>query len=231
MRPVLLMAVCAACGQHGGDDTDELLDAPVPMSSVGAFESATVIGKTTGSVTVAIPPTKSGDKLVVILKGTGSGPSGPVTAGRTSLALAIGAMIPEACEGWAWAWLSSALPEGIDSIGINVPPQASVAGYALVFSGLSPTVYHPQAWDFGFNRGSTSNAIGPSLLSRSRNVLVSAVGTCGSVGDLVPTSPFIELPSVDGVTVAYYIPTEPGTYGAEWNFIDADWVVASLVLR
>jgi hypothetical protein len=223
----MVMVICVACGQQGSDPAYD--DAMPPSGGMGALASATVIDRTIGSVTVPIPPTRSGDKLVVILRGTGTG-ANSVVADTTPLELTLGGMTPDVCGGWAWAWLSAALPEGIDSLVINVPPGSSVAGYALAFSGLLPTFY-PDAWEFAFTRGSTSAPVGPALKAWRGNVLVSAVGTCGSVGGLAPTSPFIALPSVDGSDVAYFIPSEPGAYGAEWNDTGTGWVVASLVFR
>ena len=56
------------------------------------------------------------------------------------------------------------------------------------------------------------------------------VGTCDSLGNLTDDSPFTALPSADGIAIAYYIPDEPGGFGATWSGT-GDYVSATEILR
>ena len=230
MRAILSLAACAACGTHSFTaDAPVAADASVPPASNGKFVSATVVGPTSGSVTVQIPPTSAGDQLDALLTGTLNNYPQSIVAGNQAVSLELGGLMPETCNRWAWTWHSAGLSAGISSVSITMTSTASFSGYLLAFSGLSGPVYDG---DVRWGGGASSPAAAPSMPAGIGNVVVSLVGTCdGSVGDLVQPTPFTALPSNDGIDVAYLIPVDAGAYGAEWTGAGGSYVAVTRVLR
>ncbi len=176
---------------------------------------------------VAIPPTNDGDQLFVMLTGPEEGGTvGAIAAGAEYVSLDLGGLTPTSCDRWAWTWHSTrSLPAGIANVSLTMSTAAQVSGYILAFSGLS---HEGLSHDFAFRRASFP-AKAPALAAGSGNVVLSMVGTCGSVGDLAD-GPFTGLPPADGIAIAYYVPEEPGAFGATWSGT-GDCVSATEILR
>jgi hypothetical protein len=225
MRSALWLVACAACSQ-----TSE----PLPPASNGALASVVAIEPTTGSQSIPITPTAQGDRLYVLLIGNNGGYVHDMSAGDTRVYLAMAGLVVGDCEGshWAWSWISSSVSAGTSSIAISADAGASYAGYAMVFSGLSPDIGLVLGRTEDFASGSGGDASAPPLPAGPGNIMLSAVGTCGAAQpELVSSSGFTGMPPVNGVALAYSITEGPRQAGATWHVDGPHWGAHSLVLH
>jgi hypothetical protein len=223
MRGMFAVAACAACAT----EAPVPIDPPQPPSSNGRFVSATTIETTVGPTTVSIPATSEGDQIYILLTGDAE-PVHQVLAGPHNVSLELGAIMPDGCDRWAWTWKSADVSAGIESLQVIVSATAAFSGHALVFGGLYEDGFNQQS---EFRRASSAPATAPAMRAGAGNVVLSFVGTCGSVGELVEPTVFTTLPGHDGIDIAYLIPTEPGEYGAEWTSAGDSYVAVTRVLR
>jgi hypothetical protein len=225
MRSIVWLVACAACSQPSE---------PLPPASHGALASAVMIEPTTGSQTISITPTEEGDRLYVLLIGSYGGNVHAISAGETVVYPAMAGLMIGDCEGphWAWSWISSSLSAGTRSIAITADAGATYAGYALVFSGLSPDIALVIGRTEEFANGTGSVAAAPPLPAGPGNIMLSAVGTCGSTPpELATSSGFTGMPPIDGLGLAYAITEGPEQTGATWHVDGPAWGAHSLVLH
>jgi hypothetical protein len=229
MRAAWLLSLAFSIGCAEKVVPDPSAEQQDPPPSNGRFASATSFGPTTGSIDVAIPATNEGDYIYVMLTGTEQGGAvDDVFAANESVTLNLGGLMGEECPRWAWALRSTRpFPAGITSVAFTIDPGAPLAGFILVFSGLSEIGLNGR---YAFNRGS-SLPEAPTLESGVGNVVISMVGTCGSVGAIHEASPFTAIEPIEGIAIAYFIPDQPGSYGAVWTPGNGAYVTATEVLR
>jgi hypothetical protein len=203
----------------------------MPSPSNGQVASIVPIAAASGTRTIAITPTHEGDRFYVLLTGTDSAFINNIVAGATPVDLAID-LSSGVCEHqWAWTWLSPGAAPGTDSIVVNADAGAAYAGYALVFSGLSPEIDLGIGEGEAFADGSTGDAIAPPLPTAQGNVMVSAVATCGSSQPDLLASEFAGMPPINGVAVAYAIANGAKQTDATWQVHGQEWQTYSLVLH
>lgn len=221
MRLALWLLGCVACSE-----------APqyTPPESNGALAGVVTIDPAAGSRTIAMTPAHEGDRVYVVLQGTDAHVN-YIVAGSDNVSL-LSAFATDACpHQWAWTWISAGVAAGTDSITINADSGAPYAGYALVFSGLSPdfpvVIGETEQWA----DGSAGDAFAPSLPAARGNVMVGAVATCGSAQPVLSSSAFTGMPPINHIDVAYAITAGPQQAGATWRVDDQPWGTYSIVLH
>lgn len=230
MRLALWLLGCAACSD--APQYTPPSDAPqyTPPTSNGALAGVVTIAPASGSRTIPMTPTHEGDRVYVLLTGTDANVN-DIVAGADRVSL-LSALSTGPCPGqWAWMWLSRGVAAGNDSITITADRGAPYAGYALVFSGLSPDIAlgigETEQWAYG----SAGDASAPPLPVAQGNVMLSTVATCGSAQPVLSSSVFAGMPPINGIDVAYAITQGPQQAGATWSVDGQEWGTYSLVLH
>jgi len=78
---------------------------------------------------------------------------------------------------------------------------------------------------------SMPSATAPSLDAAVGDIVVSGVATCGPVAGIEATSPFTSFDDTMFGDIGYYVPRDPGSYGADWIYAGGEFQAFTVAFR
>jgi hypothetical protein len=127
-------------------------------------------------------------------------------------------------------WYARDTKPGATSVTVSLGTGANLAVWALEVSGMAAS----GGLDIGqaTNGGPTTTITAPAITpSGSPALIVSAVGSCGTIGSLAGGSSFIALPILAYNDSAYFIATAHGAYGPVFENTDSGWNASVAAFR
>ncbi len=222
MRIALVLAVCAVSACAARTELDDLdFDPPVAH-----FVHSTAFGPTTGtSATIPIPATAEGNLLVVGMTYTGVDRV-TITAAGHELRPWMESTLADCGLKSAEAYILPNAPQGATSIVVTKPLSATFDVFVLEFSGLGT---QPLVDSLAGAPSPTPQA--PALHAAGGQLVISTMTSCGTLTAIAPSSAFTAVDFKDSGSVAYLIPTDPGSYGAQWSSTGGISIANTLVFH
>ena len=215
------------------------LDCNTNTQDVATVVSRTMWGPVTGtSTSVPIPPTVAGDLLVVAVSWNGiadvttGAPFATVNASGRALGPWLVWDGPNACGSSTVLWVANNIIGGAAAVAVEMMPAGNYSSFTVaVFevSGVEALLSDP--FMFGGSSTSAATATAPAVHACPGQLVVSTIAACGALSSIAPGSPFTALGAITNDDAAFFVPTAPGAYGAEWSYGGGSWSATTLLFR
>ncbi len=222
MREALVLIACAACSH----EVTVHPDAAGPARIVQAMSLGPSTGTTT---TLHFAPMQAGDWLVVVAMWSGPGGLPDVTAEPVAWIWANERVLMDECQRTGVLWTSVEAVGAVEAITVKLPGPGTLETYVLEVAGLADGIAGNSAPDYASL--STPTVTAPAVDAMPGQLVVSMAATCSTLDALAPVSPFTGLATVNGQSVAFYVPDVEGQYGGEWSYGGGTWSAATVTLR
>jgi len=214
---------------HGVD----AMDAAPPVYEI--VQTAQATGSRTANVATSIGGTRSGDFLAVLVIYSGAASVASVTddasgGGDTYASASLLSIAPGNCQA-SEIWYARDLKAGATSVSVTMTAGVtSLWVWVLEASGMRESGGVDNGTDG--TGGATNTITAPTVTPTGAPALVvSAVGSCGSIGGISGGNPFTALPAQGGNGAAYYIALTPGTYGPVFGNNNKAWNASVAAFR
>ena len=119
-------------------------------------------------------------------------------------------------------WYARNATGGAQNVTVSLSNGGSVALWVIEASGLASTggVDDGQTGSGSPTRTITAPTVGVTV---APNLVVAAVGSCGTIGGIHSGNPFTALTSQNGNNVAYDVATSTGSYGPVFDNSNDSW--------
>jgi hypothetical protein len=235
----------AAPAADAGSSTDSgteagNADATADEGSTGAPTVITVVQTSqtdspdpTTSLSIPLSPTQSGDFVAVLATYAGptltiAGITDDAPGGSSTYQSANIRSSAPACQATE-IWYARNVQAGATSVSVAMSAGASMYVWVLEASGLGAS--GGVDIDTTGSGATTTITVPPVSPTGVPALLLAAVGSCGSAGNLVPGNPFVALPIQQGNTAAYYIATSMGSWGPVFDNTDSAWNASIAAFR
>ena len=229
------LGLSACPAGSSGPDAAPIITCPLAGTDAVQFVASTVFNATSTNVltSAAIPATHAGDLLVVAVswQSTASDPGDIVSVsinGGFAQEWARGGE-PD-CGKITEVWGISGAPADATSVSVHMSQASMPSITVLEFSGdgemLSSAVdvYESSA-------DAAAVAATHKFHACPGQLVVSVLSTCQEQSVLTDGSLFTPVENHNSADTAYFIPTEPGVYGASWTYGGGDWDAINVSLR
>ncbi len=214
MRLVLGLVACAACTSSPGDPDGTLgvLGGGDPGTRVRTAASGRLTAKT---ASVEIPTTQGGELLVVGV--TYANLAVPAVTVQTDAGdpLMIQLVHADGCLSTTSLHVVGDASAGARSVEVTL---SSVMPFDVFVLEIADVTSKFPADAATASEDSMPSATAPAVDAMLGDVVVSGVATCGPVAGIEATSPFTSFDDTMFGDIAYYVPGDPGSYGADWIY-------------
>jgi hypothetical protein len=225
-------AADAATSDSSTDASSDATDSAVATPALVASGNAQ--GSSASTVIALSPASMTGD-LVVVGVVQESGTSAVVTGitddaqnGSNSYVSANQRSLDSSCANTAEIWYAANVAAKATHVTVTMSAAVNVELWVLEFSGVS-------ALDTGAtvntHAAGTTVAAPPVTPSVASAAIVSTAASCGALGGIANGNAFVPLPLLNGEDAAYFIASQPGSYGATWTSSNGSWNASTAAFR
>ncbi len=207
MRLVLALVACSACTSS-------------PDSTLGVIrggdrvQTAASGRLTANTASVEIPTTQGGELLVVGLTYASLDVLTEAVQTDAGAPLMIQLAHADGCDSTTSLYVVGDAAAGARSVEVSLPSEMTFNVFVLEIADVMSNI--PSA-TMG-SSDSMPSATAPSVDATLGDVVVSGVATCGPIAGIEATSPFTSFDDTMLGDIGYYVPGDPGSYGADWIY-------------
>jgi hypothetical protein len=197
-------------------------------------QSAESNSATTSTASVKVLPMTRGSFVAVLATYYGVGPSITGVAdntpgGSNTYTSANLRSVATGCQA-SEIWYARAARAAATSVTVTTTGNVTLGVWVLEVSGLATSggVNIGEVGNGDPNTTITAPTVSPS---GAPALIVSALGSCGTIGSIPGGNPFIALPKEDNNGAAYYVATAAGTFGPVFTNSNSGWNASVAAFR
>jgi hypothetical protein len=222
-------------GMDSAPDVPTLDAAPAEILFV---QAAHLVSQSDTQLTLSLPSATASGNLLVVAFALNDDPDTQISSitddapGGSSTYLPSGYRSTDrSCADAVDIYYAKNIQGGATALTVNLVGTHHLDMWAMEFSGLSTS----DPLDTGgtaSEQPAASIAMAPAVTpSAPRALVVSVTCTCNTVDGIAAGNPFTALPVLEGNDAAYFIASEPGTYGAVWNLASGTWDASTVAFK
>jgi hypothetical protein len=229
----------AAPAIDGAVEVDATSEAEAGVVELPAFLQSGVANLKASTVPTTIGPTKPGNLIAVAIAieehdlGAVSGITDNAPGGSNEYVSAKQKSIDLPCNDASEIWYAKNVRPGATIVTVAItgapPPETEV--WVMEFSGLSRTA-PLEGGAVATNPASVTTVTAPSVAtSAQHSVVISTACACDAITSIKAGTPFLALPILVGENTAYYIASQPGSYGAVWTSTPGSFNASTVIFK
>jgi hypothetical protein len=206
----------------------------VDAGPIGVVQTANAAKSGTTTLSTTIAATQSGSLLVVLstyygVTPTITGIADDAPGGSNTYVSASLRSVTGTCQA-SEIWYARNARAGAKSVTVTTSGSVTLQVWVVELSNTR-TTGGVDVGNVGSGAASTTITAPTVTPSGVPAVVVSALGSCGTMGSLAGGSPFTALPIQNGNGAAYYIATAPGAFGPVYNNSNNAWNASVAAFR